>query len=334
MKKKRIALCAVLAAGILCGFLISDVVNKEHSKTGFAMDTAVTVKIRGGSYELTDEVLERVSDLDRRHLSRTSEDSEVYAINSLHSLEDISDITVDAVNVALEVGEKSGGAFDVTLGAISDLWNFKAEQPSVPDEASVKAALALSGVDKLTLDGDDVLLEPGAVLDLGAVGKGIACDEARNILKKSRAKSAVVSVGGSVLLYGGREYTVGIRNPLGAASQYAGTLKLKDTCVSTSGSYERFFYSNGVRYHHILDTASGFPVSNSLMSVTVVCKSGALSDALSTACFALGLEDGMRLAREFDAEAVFITEDMKIYLSPGLKKAFSPDKSGEFVLAE
>ena len=334
MKRTRSILCAVFAAGILCGFIVHDVLYKEHSKTGFAMNTAVTVKIRGGSEQLLSSVLESVWDMDKLNLSRTSEQSEVYLINSLHALYGVSDTTLSAVKIALTVGEKSAGAFDAVLGAVSDLWNFTAAEPAVPDEAELKAALAVSGSDKIKLEGSRITLAEGAVLDLGAVGKGAACDGAREVLKNSRAKSAIVSVGGSVLLYGNTKYTVGIRNPFGSDSQYAGKLKLSNTCVSTSGTYERFFYKDGVRYHHILDSASGYPVNNGVVSVTVVCSSGALSDALSTACLALGLEDGRRLAQEFGAQSIFITEDMKMYVSSGIKDAFEPDEGGAFTLAE
>ena len=143
-------------------------------------------------------------------------------------------------------------------------------------------------------------------------------DEIKGILDSSGIKEAVISAGGSILVYGSRDFTVGIKDPEGG-SGYIAVLTVPQSCVSTSGSYERFFEADGKRYHHILDPKTGYPADNGLISVTVISQSGILSDALSTACFVCGIEDGMALAEEYGCEAVFIDNNHRIYVTEGIR---------------
>jgi len=162
-------------------------------------------------------------------------------------------------------------------------------------------------------------------LDLGAVGKGIACDEVKMFLEKQdNVKGAIISVGGSVLTYGekddGTEWKIGIQHPREQGESIA-TLKLPGSLVvSTSGDYERYVETNGVRYHHILDPKTGKPADSGVISVTIISESGILSDALSTACFVLGKDAGLNLAQAFDAEAFIVDSDMQISMTEGMDK--------------
>ena len=169
-----------------------------------------------------------------------------------------------------------------------------------------------------------------SVLDLGSVGKGIACDEVRGVLENSKIKRAVVSVGGSILLYGeGEKFTVGIRDPFSESSTESfAVLTLPATCVSTSGSYERYFDRDGVRYHHILDPKTGYPAESGLVSVTVVCSDGFMSDALSTACFVLGYEKSLPLLEKYGAQAVFVFNDRSVRVTGSLADSFKLEKDG------
>ena len=169
------------------------------------------------------------------------------------------------------------------------------------------------------LSENSVAFEDNFTVDFGAAGKGIALDEIKDYLETTKTKEAVISVGGSILLYGEKNFTVGIKDPEGNAGRHVAILNVGEGCVSTSGSYERFFEENGKRYHHILDPDSGYPAQSGVVSVTVVSESGILSDALSTACFVLGIEKGGALAAEYGCETVFIDENKKLYVSEGLK---------------
>lgn len=205
------------------------------------------------------------------------------------------------------------------------------EANNTPDNTALNEE-RLETTDKKTNTDESIssiYIEDQCTLDLGAVGKGIACDVAQNYLKQQKEVSgAVIAVGGSILLYGskadGSNWNVAVQNPRGKDGEAMGVLSLSGTTnVSTSGDYEKYFMQNGKRYHHILDPSTGYPAESSLISVTVVSDNGLLSDGLSTACFVLGKEKGERLLETYGAEGVFIDQNKKVTVTKGLKDKFT-----------
>ena len=180
----------------------------------------------------------------------------------------------------------------------------------------------------MSLEGNRIFLSGELMLDLGAVGKGVALDEiAAFLAQQQTVKGAVISAGGSILTYGskpeGESWQVGIINPQ-VTSKSLGVFSLKGQWfISTSGDYERYFEVDDKRYHHIMNPHTGYPAESGVSSVTILCKSGLLSDALSTACFVLGVEEGMELVRQYDAEALFVSTEGEIAMTDGMKKYFS-----------
>ena len=168
-----------------------------------------------------------------------------------------------------------------------------------------------------SIDGNTIYLPDGVKLDMGAVGKGYACDSIMGIIYGTSRIKAVAAVGGSVLTYSSdpkETFKLGIRDPHGQATDYCAVLETAGTCVSTSGNYERFFEDeNGKVYHHIFDPSTGYPADSGIISVTVISTDGCVSDALSTACFVLGIEKSLPLLEKYGAEAVFITDDKTVY---------------------
>jgi thiamine biosynthesis lipoprotein len=277
-------------------------------------------------------------------------DSEVSRINRAAGLAPVpvSPELFTVLGRALYFAEASDGAFDPTVGPLVNLWGIGGDNPKVPDKKEIEAALALVNWKELELSrkaGPDTDEAPGSVpgtdgsvsataflrrrgmaLDLGAIAKGFAADELVKILRETRTKSAVIDLGGNIYVYGTRPRTgsflseagktakwrVGIQNPLDDKGTYVGYLELDEASVVTSGVYERFFTQNEKRYHHILDTLTGFPVENGLLAVTITAPSSMDADALSTAIFALGREKGSALAEANRAGAVFIFEDRTI----------------------
>lgn len=313
MKKKAGIVTAVLAAAVVALFILSDALGgKEIQRTFFAMDTLVTAKVTSADPEETTAQIEaEILALENGVISRHNPDSELAKLNGKGG--EVSTELSKMLATLIDVSQKSKGAFDFALGSVSDLWGF-GKKTAVPEKERLADALSHSGFEKITLSGDVLTFnDESAVIDLGASGKGAALDTAKEILRNAKAERAVISVGGSILLYGEGDFTVGIRKPDGNSGEFVATLKTKACCVSTSGNYERYFEENGVRYHHILDPKTGYPVSNGLVSVTVISENGLLSDALSTACFVLGVEEGMKLAEEYGCEAVFITENKEVY---------------------
>lgn len=205
------------------------------------------------------------------------------------------------------------------------------EANNTPDNTALNEE-RLEKTDKKTNTDESIssiYIEDQCTLDLGAVGKGIACDVAQNYLKQQKEVSgAVIAVGGSILLYGskadGTNWNVAVQNPRGKDGEAMGVLSLSGTTnVSTSGDYEKYFMQNGKRYHHILDPSTGYPAESSLISVTVVSDNGLLSDGLSTACFVLGKEKGQKLLETYGAEGIFIDQNKKVTVTKGLKDKFT-----------
>lgn len=315
MKKILIALAVVAAVAAAAIFFAS---SNEVKREFFAMDTFVSAKVKGfAAKDAAGGISTLVRELDSKQLSRYTSGSEISRINS-EAETVLSDEMRDYITELLEVGKMSGGKFDIALGAVSDLWSFN-DSPRVPSTDELTEALSRSGSDKLSLNGNTLTRADGCIIDLGSAGKGIALDKVKSYLSDKKISSAVVSVGGSVLLYGKGSFNVGVRDPWGEAGRSVMTVKLGAGCVSTSGSYERCFEQGGKRYHHILDPDTGLPVENGLVSVTVISDSGLLSDALSTACFVLGAEGGAKLAAKYGCEAIFITEDKKVICTDGIK---------------
>ena len=240
---------------------------------------------------------------------------------------EVSDSTYNILEDAIAVSEKSGGAFDLTIAPISQLWNFDDSPTEPPKDELIQKLLPY--VDYTQLRADETnnsfsFKSSGYAVDLGAVGKGAACDAVISSYMGTNIDYAIVAVGGSIGTYGakpfGDKWKIAVRNPDGGNS--IGTIEIDGGFVSTSGNYEKYFDYNGKRYHHIIDPSTGYPVENDLTSVTVICDSGTISDALSTACFVKDYEESLSLLKEFNAQAVFVYKDKTVKVTDGLGDSF------------
>ena len=315
MKKKLLFAALVLLAAVTAATIVYDAFyGRTVTADFFAMDAAVSVKLTGRvKQEETDRIKAAITHLDVDLLSRTSETSEIAAINRTHG-GTVGEQTAAWLKSLRELEEKSNHAFSADLGRLTELWGIGTENERVPGEDEISETL--SHTKKWNVSGRTVTVDGGAILDLGAVGKGIACDEIKTAVQEMNIKKAVAAVGGSVLLYAKdpkETFRVGIRDPRGEVNDYAAVLTVGSGCISTSGNYERVFTApDGNTYHHIFDPSTGYPARSGLQSVTVLCGSGLLSDALSTACFVLGYEESRKLLEAYGAQAVFITDDDRI----------------------
>jgi len=234
----------------------------------------------------------------------------------------------------LMVAQRSGGAFDPTIGKVVRLWNIDewavaedTESFTLPTQEQISVLLTDCGYERIQLQDKQISMPSNMQLDLGAVGKGIALDEIAALLEqRTEVTGGVISVGGSILTYGSKEdgspWKVGIVNPTDTRKQLGYLSLTGQWCVSTSGDYERYVEVDGVRYHHILNPHTGMPAASGVRSVTILSESGLQSDALSTACFVLGVEEGMALVEDFGAEALFVEENGEITMTDGMNKYF------------
>jgi len=297
----------------------------------FAFDTVFTQTVIGG-----DLISASVITNDEYFFSRTLAQSELYRLNEAGSGEAGNELDT-LLSEAMRLAKQTDGAFDFTLAPVSDLWDFTSGKDTVPEEAALSAALEHTGYERVTKNENGYELN-GVTVDLGGIAKGYEIGDLLAAYRRQNVKGALVSCSSSVGVIGEKEngsaFTVGLRNPNGSANDLLGVFTLKNSILSTSGDYERFFIKNGVRYHHILNPETGLPVQNGLRSVTVVSPlaedyalTGARTDALATALFVMGMgERALSLLADYGMEAVFVTDD-GIFLTAGLRDCFSSDRA-------
>lgn len=311
---------------LCCGMVGCRAVATSFSRSGFALDTAVAVTIYDNmSQEKAEEALtacfheiERLEAL----LSISRDGSDVTRLNTAGGNPvNISPETAEVLSQAKRYAELSDGAFDLTVRPITALWDFKAENPTVPAKETLLQVVKAVDYRQLMLTDTTAQLLPSGAVDLGGIAKGYIADAVCRVLQEKGVTSALIDLGGNIVMCGnkqGEPFRIGVKNPLDT-TRLCAVITGEDGSVVTSGIYERGFTQNGVRYHHILDPKTGMPVDNGLASVTVVCRSSAMADALSTACFVLGEEKGMALIQSQDnVEALFIRTDGTMTATDGL----------------
>ncbi|MBP7349102.1 MAG: FAD:protein FMN transferase [Butyrivibrio sp.] len=297
------------------------------SRTGFYFDTVINITIYDKSDEtLLDSCMKMCSHYDNL-LSTTKENSDIWNINHAGGKPvKVDPETILLLQKALFYADLTNGRFDPTIGGVSSLWNFSGNTPGpVPDKKKIAEALEHVSYKNILLDssaGTVTLSDPLTRLDLGAIAKGYIADQLKKYLKKEGVASAIINLGGNVLLVGnkpdGSDFTVGIQKPFADNSTYIAAVSASDCSLVSSGSYERYFEQDGKMYFHILDSATGYPVDTDLVGVTILSDQSVDGDGLSTACFILGLDKGMKLIESIPGtEAAFITKDEHLHYSSG-----------------
>ncbi len=302
--------------------------KQEYTSSFFAMDTVMDLKIyseNDAAISKAEAEIKRIDSL----LDRGSGESEIYKINSEKTAA-VSGETADLIRTAVDISEKTGGAFDITTAPVSDLWGFYGGSFRVPSDSEIQTALGGVGYEKIRLDKNTVSIPDNTSIDLGGIGKGYASDRAADVLRENGVDSAILSLGGNVYALGkradGSNWSVGITDP-DDKSQILGTVNVSDKAVVTSGGYQRYFERDGKAYHHIIDPKTGKSAQSGLSSVTVISQSGALADGLSTALFVMGLDKGIELWRESDSfDAVFVDNNGQIYITDGIRDAFKSER--------
>lgn len=332
--KMRILVCCIALPALLSLASCERSTEPLRGNT-YLLGTVLNVAIHDGGYkeELIDRVFERVAEIEARMSTSTSdyETTELLAVNRAagESAMSVSPDTYEVLQEALRFSRLTDGAFDVTIWPLVTLWGIGTDSARVPSPEEIAAARELVDYSSLELlpDRSVYLALPGMGVDVGAIAKGYAADEAARILTEAGVEHALLDFGGNILLIGnkpdGSPWRIGVQRPDGERSSFIGVLSLADQSVVTSGPYERFFEQDGVRYHHILDGATGYPAENGLGQVTIVTSRSMEADALSTACYVLGLEKGRALIESLpQVEAIFVTEDRVVHLTEGLGDRF------------
>lgn len=347
-------LCTVLVCPMLLFTGCGNITDADTSTTGnqpisissIKLNTAVQITI----YDSQDKALlnDCLALCDKYELifSRTNEKSELYKLNHRKDVSDgdfgtdgpttpypvsgtadtwhISEDLAALLSEGLDITRESDGAFDIAIAPLTSLWDFTAEDPEVPDDAAIQKALPLCSSDGVTIDGEDItLLSDDIQFDVGAIAKGYIADRLKDFLMKKGVKSAIINLGGNVLCIGskpdGTPFKIGIQKPFADRNETEAVMDITGKSVVSSGIYERCFKQDGKLYHHILNPQTGYPYDNGLISVTIISDQSVDGDALSTTCFALGLEDGLKFAEKKGVQAVFITEDYELHYTDGFR---------------
>ncbi|MBQ4650067.1 MAG: FAD:protein FMN transferase [Firmicutes bacterium] len=333
--------------------------NRGIGKTGFYLDTVCSVTVYG--MEDPDGSLAAMSDDDfelhvlqlitdafllcsdyEQHLSKTIETSHISRINAAGGKPvEVSDEAVEIIEKGLYYGQLSGGAFDITIGKATDLWDFHDnletghEGGQIPSQEALDEAVSHVDYKNVKVDGNSVkLTDPETEINLGGIAKGYIADKVASYLERRGVTSGVVDLGGNIVVIGAKSrshicgngtdpeettpFNIGITDPTSGTGNLLGLLPCSDKTVVTSGTYERYFEVDGVKYHHILDPETGYPVETDVLSVTIISDRGnsADCDGLSTTCLALGMEKGLELVRGLDGfEAIFVDVDGNVEMT-------------------
>ena len=318
--KKLIAVLLVLASLPLSACAKTE----KQSVVGYYLDTVVTLTAYVDDTQVLQDALEECGRYERL-LSRTIEGSDVWRINHASGQPvKVSDDTLTILDCARQVSALSDGMFDVTIAPVSTLWDFTSGAAVLPDADAIAGAAELVDISKLEIDGGEVTLPEGMMIDLGGIAKGYIADAVKRYLMNRGVESAILSFGGNIVAIGmkpdGSPWKVGIQDIDKPTGEYMLVSKNYGGSTVTSGIYERGFDLDGVRYHHILDPHTGWPVQNELASVTIFSESSMWGDALSTGAFALGTQKGMAMIEGLEGiEAVFIARDRTATYTSGAR---------------
>ncbi|NOX96688.1 MAG: FAD:protein FMN transferase [Nitrospirae bacterium] len=312
--------------------------NRTFTETKLLMGTTVEITIRGENKDLAGKAAEQafreIEAVDSL-MSTFKKDSEISRINREGARQPIkvSRDTFRVVRESIRLSELSGGAFDITVAPLVNLWRSARKNKRLPGQQNLKKALALVGYQNILLDeknGTVGFRKKGMEIDLGGIAKGYAVDKAVEKLRQEGVKRAIINAGGDLYLLGRPPdknfWKIGLRNPY-KKDEILGTIKARDEAIATSGNYENYFTLGGKRYGHLLDPRTGKPTER-VLSVTVLAKDALSADGLATAIFVLGVKKGLGLANRLeDVETIIVSEDdngkMVVSTTKGLKDRLS-----------
>ena len=273
------------------------------------------------------EAFDLCSDLESK-ISRTRKDSDISRLNNAKGeWVDVSEDTRELLQKGIEYSDSSEGSFDITVGGVTEQWDFHAAEgkAKIPDADTLAEAVKHINYRNIVIEGNKVkLTDPETRLDLGGIAKGYIGDRMTELLESKGVVSAVINLGGNVICIGGKtdedDFAIGVETPFSDRKEIIGKIDARDKTLVTSGVYERQIEVDGNKYHHILNTKTGWPVETDLDAVTLIADKGHSGDidALSTICLIMGADGGMKLIEGQDGiEGVFVLSDGDIRTTSG-----------------
>lgn len=316
---------------------------KKYVKSGFAMGADLTIIIFSDNKKRATVILEKCFEIADKLEELVSSKKKTSIISDLNFKREVfinDKFTLELIKDAKRFAEITGGSFDPTLFELINLWGIENGENIIPSAIEIKKAISDTGYQNIFIDGNFVRLDNKALLDLGGIAAGKIIGEISCFLKNEGVKDFLINSSGDLTIsgkfQGTRDWVIGIANPFDS-SKLIGEIKLTDCSIVTSGDYEKYFMGeDGKRYHHIFDPKTGYPSKNSLRSVTLISDSPVKCDALSTALFVMGREEGLNFLEENDKmEGIFIENDennYKVIYSSGIKADKNETGTWDFVL--
>lgn len=344
IKLKYLSLCLLLIFS-LTFFSGCSKNNKNTSpltRTETLMGTVVKVTIYDSNDpKILDKAFDRVREIEKS-VSINDSGTILDEVNAYSGLSPVvvDEDTFNIVEKGIKYSDLSNGLFDITIGPLVKLWSIGLPEARVPSQEEIESVLGYINYKDIELNESDnsiFLKKPNMIIDLGGIAKGYTADEVSKVLTENNVNSAIIDLGGNVYAHGtkvnGDNWNVGIQNPVSSRGDILGSIKVNNKSIVTSGTYERFIEKDGVKYHHILDPKTGYPYSNDISGISIISDKSIDGDALSTSVFAMGVEKGLEFVESLpDIDAIFITNDKKIYLSSGMKDLFKLTNT-EFTIA-
>ncbi len=314
----------------------SEVVNNSKiSASEFLLDTHVNITLYGTDDEshFTEifEEIERLENILSVHVEGS--DLDLLKDNAGVKPVKVSEDTIKVIEKSIKYSKLTNGLFDITSGPLIDLWGIGTGSEKIPTQDEIDKAIELIDYTKIKIDKDEstVFLEDdGMIANLGAIAKGYIADRVEEKLYDLGVESAIINLGGNVQLIGdkpdGSLFRIGIQDPDEDRGGNIGVYTGKDVTIVSSGDYERFFIKDGVKYHHILNPKTGYPVDTEIKSVSIITDESFEADALSTSVLLSGWDKGIEMVENTeDVEAIFINKDHQVYITEGLQEDFNFD---------
>ncbi|GEK91867.1 FAD:protein FMN transferase [Alkalibacterium kapii] len=342
MKKHKKITRALLSLTAMLFFLTACTEENERElaeepieRTEFLLGTVANIKVYNkDSEEALDKAFERVTQLDD-WFAMQKEDSEISEVNRQAGIAPVkvSEEVYHVMERALYYAEESDGAFDPTIGSMTSLWNIGQENAAVPEEEALNEVLEVVDYNLVELNEEDqtiYLKKEGMKVDLGGIAKGYITDEAARILKDEGVNTAIIDLGGDIVVVGNstrgetEPWRVGIQNPFKERGEIMGLVELVDSAIVTSGIYERNFEENGESYHHLLDPETGYPFDNNISGISIIADNAMDGDAIATAAFAMGVEKGLAYINDMSGvDVIYVTKDKDVYTSENISDMVS-----------
>ena len=294
--------------------------NTNVKKTIYAFDTVIEISVNDkNAKEIVNKSFEIIKKYEDE-FSAFKPSSDVSILNESKNYK-VSDDVYKIISNAISYSEKTNGYFDITIKNVMELWNINGtNEGRVPKDSEIDEALKKVGYKNISFDGKTVVLSNNAKIDLGGIAKGYCTNKIRDLMKENNVKEALINMGGNIYVLGDRTFDIGLQSPDGVRGEHFGVCTVKNTSVVTSGAYERYFESDGKKYHHIINPFTGKCAYSGLKSVTIIGENSEKCDAFSTAVYILGKDEGINILKnEPDLEYVIVTDDNNVYVSKNLK---------------